>query len=103
MQRYKVIRDCVGFQRRMWKEGTIVDLDDHEKPPHHFQLLDEQAVVKPVKDPMAGELVDHKSFSAASASTNKIPRTGMAAGLDPAMDATVKRGARKSSTKGSGK
>lgn len=104
MKRYKVIRDNVGFQRRMWREGTIVDLEDHETPPHHFVLLENvQPVNIPVHDPMAAPLVEHKSYSVATASANKIPKTGMAAGLDSVVDATVKRGARKSSTKGSGK
>lgn len=39
MKKYKVIRTCHGFKRRYWEEGTIVELEDNENPPHHFVLL----------------------------------------------------------------
>lgn len=39
--KYKVIRDCYGFQNRYWRAGTIVEIPDGIKPPEHFKPVNE--------------------------------------------------------------
>lgn len=52
MAKYKVIRRCHGFRRRLWEEGQIVDIDPSENPPHHFVMIEDKEVpkVEPIKD-----------------------------------------------------
>lgn len=45
MTTYRVARDCYGFKGGYWKEGQIVELEDDEKPPYHFQKVDEKGRV----------------------------------------------------------
>lgn len=77
MKKYKVLRNCHGFQRRYWTAGDIVELEDDAKPPHHFLEIKEDA--SPVKDPMAPVPVVLSTL----ASYQQVPeiKTGMAAGL----------------------
>ncbi len=88
MKRYKVIRNCHGFQRRYWEAGKIVELDDNEKPPHHFLLI-EEGEVKKVKDPMAPVSVELNTLS--SYQTSPTIKTGMAAGLEKMPPAIIGR------------
>jgi hypothetical protein len=37
--KYKVLRDCYGFQGKYWKEGEEPDLDPKTNPPKHFKPL----------------------------------------------------------------
>ena len=46
MKTYRVLRDCVGFKRKMWYQDQIVELEDDEKPPHHFELIKGQPAPK---------------------------------------------------------
>jgi hypothetical protein len=38
--KYKVLRNCYGFQGRYWEKGQVVDLDPTSKPPEHFEPLE---------------------------------------------------------------
>ncbi len=35
MKTWIVNRECSGWKRRYWKEGTVVELDDNEVPPRN--------------------------------------------------------------------
>ena len=51
--KYKVMRKCAGFRGQLWGEetvGTIIDIDPKEKPPYHFQPMEE--VKEPEKAPI---------------------------------------------------
>jgi hypothetical protein len=53
MAKYKVLRRCHGFRRRLWEAGTVVDIDPSENPPYHFELIKDNEIpqaVKPVVD-----------------------------------------------------
>jgi hypothetical protein len=77
MKKYKVLRDCHGFQRRHWLKGAIVEFDDDLKPPHHFLLIkgDEP---KPVEDKSAPRPVVYSTLASLNSPAIK---TGMAANL----------------------
>ena len=62
MKTYRVIRKCIGFKGRMWQKGQIVDLEDHEKPPHHFELINKHEEPKPVE--VRGEVSTLSEMSA---------------------------------------
>jgi len=56
---YRVIRDCIGFKKRRWTAGEIVELDDNDNPPRHFERVD--AGVKPEVTEEPG--LEHIAFS----------------------------------------
>ena len=39
MKKYLVTKDCAGYKGRYWRQDMIVELDDSEKPPKHFELI----------------------------------------------------------------
>lgn len=74
MARYKVLRDCT-WKNGYWKQDRVVEFGDDEKPPHHFELIDEKApeVVK------VAEPEQPKTFSEMNkAADTAKPKTGMA-------------------------
>ena len=80
MKKYKVARNCHGFKRRYWEAGTIVEFDDDEQPPRHFELIDDsKAKVKDIMAPTPVELSTLSSYHQGPQIT-----TGMAAGLEKA-------------------
>ena len=88
MKKYKVIRDCHGFQRRHWLKDSIVELDDSENPPHHFVLINEEKAVE-IKDPMAP--VPATLSTLASYHNTPAIKTGMAVGLEKMVNPIVGR------------
>jgi len=78
MVRYRVIRDTFGFKGGYWTEGQIVDLQDDEVPPKHFERLDGREV--PSKAPEPSE---PSTFSEMTerAGRDDMPATGFAASL----------------------
>ena len=55
MKKYRVSKACFGFKKRLWEQGTIVELEDFEEPPPHFVLVGESSpLAQPdiVHDPM---------------------------------------------------
>lgn len=54
MKTYKVIRATVGYKGRYWNEGEIVELEDSDTPPIHFELVKgTQPKIKPKTDEIA--------------------------------------------------
>lgn len=47
--KYLVLRDCYGFKGRYWNAGTVVELDESENPPHHFQKIEKAPEPKPAE------------------------------------------------------
>lgn len=39
MKTYRVKTNCYGFKGKYWEESTIVQLEDDEEPPIHFELM----------------------------------------------------------------
>lgn len=48
MKTYRVLRQCNGFKRRMWFKDQVVTLEDNEKPPYHFQLVEDSTKSEPI-------------------------------------------------------
>ncbi len=41
--KYRVLRNCFGFQNRYWERDSIVDIDPLSKPPAHFHPMEVEA------------------------------------------------------------
>ena len=37
--KYRVIRNCYGFKGRYWEKDQIVEVDNTEIPPEHFEKI----------------------------------------------------------------
>ena len=44
MAKYKVLRDCYGFQNRYWEKGEIAEIDPKDNPSQHFERMDKKIV-----------------------------------------------------------
>ena len=77
MKRYRVIRDNFGFKGGYWTEGQIVDLQDDETPPKHFEPLDGK------EPPRRQEPSEPSTFSEMTerAGRDEVPSTGFASSL----------------------
>ena len=67
--KYRVLRNCYGFQGRYWKRDDIVDLDPKSNPPIHFKPLSDYvdapvAAPKPVVKPVVKHFVSAKPLIA---------------------------------------
>jgi len=47
--KYKVIRNCHGFQNRYWHAGQVVDIPERYNPPHHFEPVGDYTPPEPEK------------------------------------------------------
>lgn len=67
----------------MWEGGQVVEVQDNEKPPHHFELIsgDPVAGEKEVVDPMAPKSGESATFSEIIKSQSQIPLVGFASSL----------------------
>lgn len=54
MSKYKVLRKCF-WNKRVWNEGNIVDIESTLNPPHHFsEIAEEEPIILEKQDiPMA--------------------------------------------------
>ena len=95
MMKYKCIRACVGYKRRYWNVGDIIEVKEtDDTPPEHFVLV-EQLLSVPVivNDPMKPvEMTSVATYSEMNESRATI-KTGMAVGLEePKEDVVARRG-----------
>ena len=45
--KYRVLRNCYGFEGRYWQRDDIVELDPKSNPPIHFEPMDAPVDVPP--------------------------------------------------------
>jgi hypothetical protein len=65
--KYRVVRDCIGYQNRYWYEGEVVEVPDGESVPRHFVPLSEY------KAPEKGDKPDPMAPKPASFGVSKTP------------------------------
>jgi len=53
MAKYKVLRDCYGFQNRYWEKGEIAEIDPKDNPSQHFERMDKKIVEEETKEVIA--------------------------------------------------
>ena len=93
MMKYKCIRTCIGYRKRYWNVGDIVEVNDTDAtPPEHFVPV-EQITFSPivVNDPMKPvEMTSATTYSEMNESRAAI-KTGMAVGLEESKEVIVAR------------
>ena len=60
MKKYLVLRDCHGFQGKMWRKDQEVQFEDDVEPPRHFQLLDGGIAARKAVDAV---IIEKESYS----------------------------------------
>jgi hypothetical protein len=57
-KKYVVLRDCYGFRNSFYTKGQIVEVNEGETPPGHFELVDGQPANKKEPPPPIGAPAD---------------------------------------------